>query len=88
MRGFGGAQKSGEQKELDLVAILEKLEPGDWILVEHPAVDGPEMRALGHIGYTTVAADRAGVLKALTSRSVRAVIEKRGIRLISYADLR
>lgn len=88
VKGFGGAQKSGEQKEADLAAILEKLEPGDWILVEHPAVDGAEMRALGHIGYTNVAEDRAGVLKALTSQSVKAVIAKRKIRLISYADLR
>ncbi len=88
VKGFGGAKKSGEQKEQDLVAILEKLEPGDWILVEHPAVDGAEMRALGHIGYTNVAEDRAGVLKALTSPAVQAVIARRKIRLISYADLR
>jgi predicted glycoside hydrolase/deacetylase ChbG (UPF0249 family) len=88
VRGFGGAQKSAAQKESDLVGILEKLEAGDWILVEHPAVDGAESRALGHIGYTEVGADRAGVLHALTSPRVREVVERRGIRLISYRDLR
>jgi hypothetical protein len=87
VRGFGGAQKSAAQKESDLVSILEKLGPGDWILVEHPAVDGEESRALGHVGYTDVGADRAGVLHALTSPKVKEVVARRGIRLISYRDL-
>jgi predicted glycoside hydrolase/deacetylase ChbG (UPF0249 family) len=87
LRGFGGAQKSAAQKEADLVAALEKLEPGDWILVEHPAVDGEEMRALGHIGYMNVAEDRAGVLHALTSPQAADVVARRKIRLITYKDL-
>jgi predicted glycoside hydrolase/deacetylase ChbG (UPF0249 family) len=86
--GFSGAQKSGEQKENDLVEVLKKLEAGTWILVEHPATDTPESRAMAHIGYTNVAEDRAGVLRALTSPRAKEVVKSRGIKLISYADLR
>lgn len=88
LRGFGGAKKSGEQKEADLAAALQKLEAGTWLLVEHPAIDTPESRSLGHIGYTNVAEDRAGVLRAFTSPQVKEVVKSRGIRLISYADLK
>jgi hypothetical protein len=88
VRGFGGAKKSAEQKEADLLALLERLQPGTWLLVEHPAEDGEELRAIGHIGYTEVAADRAGVLRAFTSAKVKDAVKARGIRLISYADLR
>jgi chitin disaccharide deacetylase len=88
LRGFGGAGKSAEQKEADLAALLEKLENGAWLLVEHPAVDGPESRSLGHLGYTNVAEDRAGVLRAFTSPKVKEVVRSRGIRLIAYRDLR
>lgn len=87
VRGFGGAQKNAEQKTSDLVGILEKLEPGKWIIVEHPAFDNAETRAIGHKGYYNVAEDRDAVLKAFTSDKVKEVIKRRGIRLISYADL-
>jgi predicted glycoside hydrolase/deacetylase ChbG (UPF0249 family) len=86
--GFGGSDKTAEQKEQDLVNVLEKLGPGQWLIVEHPAFDTPEMRAIGHQGYENVAADRAGVTQAFTSRRVREVIRRRGIQLISYAELK
>lgn len=86
--GFSGASKTGEQKENDLVEALRKLEAGTWILVEHPATDTPESRAMGHLGYTNVAEDRAGVLRALISPRAKEVVKSRGIKLISYADLK
>lgn len=67
---------------------LEELQPGTYLLVEHPATDDPESRAIGHKGYENVAEDRAGVTHALTSEKVKAVIKKRGIELISYRDLK
>ncbi|NQT82963.1 ChbG/HpnK family deacetylase [bacterium] len=85
--GFGGSRTTPEEKEAALVKILENLKPGLWLFVDHPGMDTPEMRAIGHIGYRHVAADRAGVTKAFTSKKVKEVIEKRGIKLISYADL-
>jgi predicted glycoside hydrolase/deacetylase ChbG (UPF0249 family) len=84
--GFGGSQTSPEEKEAALVKLLENLKPGLWLFVDHPGLDTPEMRAIGHMGYENVAADRDGVTKAFTSDKVKAVIQKRGIKLISYAD--
>ncbi len=57
-----------------------------WLFVEHPGLDTPEMRAIGHKGYEDVAADRDGVTKMFTSEKVKAVIKRRGIKLVSYAD--
>jgi hypothetical protein len=58
------------------------------MLVEHPGLDTPELRGFGHPGYENVAQHRAGVTKAFTSGKVKSTIQKRGIRLISYADLK
>lgn len=73
--------------EGELVAALATLGPGKWMLVEHPGFDTAELRGFGHAGYENVAKHRAGVTKAFTSQQVKAVIQKRGIKLISYADL-
>lgn len=90
LKGFGrwsGSTLSAEQKEQNLVKRLEELPAGDYLLVEHPGVDTPEMRNIFHKGYETVAADRAGVTQAFTSPKVRDAIVRRRIRLVSYAEL-
>ena len=46
------------------------------------------MQAIHHIGYEHVAADRQAVTEVLTDERVKAVIEQRGIQLVSYADLK
>jgi len=84
---FGGKDTTAEQKEENLIRILEDLKSGLWIIVEHPGLDTPEMRAIGHRGYENVAADRQGVTQAFTSSRVKEVIRRRGIRLVSYSDL-
>jgi chitin disaccharide deacetylase len=84
--GLGGPGATPDQKEAAMVRLLEKLTPGTWLLVDHPGLDVPEMQAIGHLGYETVAADRAGVTRAFTSDKVKETIRRRGIRLISYAD--
>jgi hypothetical protein len=38
-------------------------------------------------GYEAVAADRQGVTDLFTNPKVRSIIQKKGIQLISYADL-
>ena len=86
--GFGGSTTTPPQKIAALVAILEALEPGTSLFVDHPGLDTPEMRAIGHTGYEHVAADRAGVTAAFTSREVKDVIRRRGIELVSYGDLK
>lgn len=86
-RWGAGTQSTAEEREAALIKALEELQPGIWILVEHPGLDTPEMRAIGHEGYWEVARHRDAVTKAFTSAKVKAVIEKRGIQLASYADL-
>lgn len=84
---YGGGRTTPEEKEAALLKILENLKPGIWLFVEHPALDTPEMRAIGHEGYRNVAADRDGVTKAFTSEKVKEAIRRRGIKLASYSDI-
>ena len=39
------------------------------------------------VSYENVAADRAGVMHAMTSDKVKQAIESRGVELVSYADV-
>jgi predicted glycoside hydrolase/deacetylase ChbG (UPF0249 family) len=67
---------------------LEGLTPGYYIFVDHPALDVPEMQTVGHPGYEDVAIDREWVTRVFTSEEVMKTIEKKGIKLISYKDLK
>jgi hypothetical protein len=84
---FGNSNATAQERETALMKMLEELEPGTWLLVEHPGMNTPEMEAMGHIGYRNVVAHREGVTMAFTSQNVRKIIEKRGIKLISYHNL-
>ena len=70
-----------------LAAKLETLGPGLWLHVDHAATNDPEMQAIGHAGYEWVAADRSANVEAWTSRKVREVIARRGIKLTNYREL-
>jgi len=86
VKGFGGAAKSPEQKEQDLVAILKTLTPGTHFLIEHPGYDSGDMKGVGHEGYENVAYDREGVTRAFTSAAVKKVIGERNIKLMSIKE--
>ncbi len=80
--------KTLEERINNFIEGLNKLEQGHtYLFVEHPAVASPEMEAVGHPGYEDVNEDRDLVRRMFTSEVVKSVIEKRHIRLISYADL-
>jgi chitin disaccharide deacetylase len=83
-----GRTRSASERIAHFVQTLESLEPGTHLFVEHPAYDVPEMQALGHKGYEDVATDRAAVTAVFTSPEVKAAIQRNGIRLISYQDLK
>ena len=85
--GSFGTSQAPAGREAALVELLEKLAPGQWMILEHPGLDTPEMRAIGHKGYENVAEDRAAVTRAFTSDKVKQVIRDRGIRVISYAEV-
>lgn len=89
-RGFGDNSQalSSAEKEATLIEGLKTLGPGKWLFVDHPAYDTPEMRHIYHKGYEKVAEDRQGVTDAWTSEVVKAIIAERGIKLISYADVK
>lgn len=72
----------------NFITALDKLTPGNYMFVEHPGLNTPEMRALGHSGYYDVAEGRAFVTKLLTDDRVKNAIEKNNIELISYKDLK
>ena len=65
---------------------LEKLTPGTYLFVEHPAKDFEEMKPVGHPRNRDVAAQRDMVTKVFTSQKVKNTIQKKGIKLISYAN--
>lgn len=82
------SKDTGAEKARKLAARLETLEPGLWLHIDHASTDDAEMQAIGHAGYEWVAADRHANLEAWTSPLVREVIERRGITLTSYKNLK
>ena len=67
--------------------MLDDLQPGQtYMFLDHPGFDTPELRAIHHIGYETVAADRQGVTDLFTSEVIKAALKKRNIQVISYKD--
>lgn len=85
---YKGQSKTSAEKKQAFIAMLQTLEPGNtYIFVDHPAFDTPEMRAIHHIGYEDVAADRQGVVDIWTDGEIIALIKKLNIQLISYKDL-
>lgn len=81
---FEGATDYANRPEA-MAQNLAALTPGDYLFVDHPGLDDPEMQAMGHEGYRQVAAERAAVTAAFTDAKVKQVVESRQIQLISYA---
>lgn len=86
---YSGPKKTSEEKIQSFIRMLDELKPGEtYLFVDHPGIDTPELRAIHHIGYEDVAVDRQGVTNAWTDARVKAAIKKKGIQLISYADIK
>jgi predicted glycoside hydrolase/deacetylase ChbG (UPF0249 family) len=85
---YKGASKTSEEKVQSFLAMLAALEPGKtYLFVDHPGLDNDELRAVHHVGYEDVAADRQGVTNLLTNEKVKAFIKQNGIKLMGYKDL-
>ena len=65
---------------------LEKLTPGTYLFVEHPAKNFPEMQPVGHTGSNNIAQNRDMVTRVFISEKVKNTIERLDIKLISYKD--
>ena len=84
----GRTQSSGEKVE-SFIKMLGSLKPGKtYLFVDHPGLDSPELRAIHHVGYEQVAADRQGVTDAWTRPARPGTHQTKGIQLISYKDLK
>ena len=86
--GFDGPHTTAAEKIDSFIKMLDKMKPGNtYLFVEHPGADNEELRAIHHIGYEHVAADRQGVTDLFTSEKVIAALKAKNIVLISYKDL-
>ncbi len=81
---WGG--NSSQERIDSLAKLFEELQPGRYIIVEHPGLDTPEMQAMD--SKQNVGKARQAVTDAFCSDKVREVIKRRGIKLLSYGDLR
>lgn len=70
-----------------LLERLESLPPGLHMAIAHPAVASPEVAAMNVPPMDWTESYRASDLEILTHPDVRAVIERRGIRLASMLEL-
>ena len=82
--------RPGEEKLPYLVDRISNLEPGKHLIVSHCAVDSDELRAMTSDDASNVAwanEYRVSDLAVLTSPEIKQLVEDRGIRLASVADL-
>ncbi len=86
-RGWGKSVKHKNRID-EFCKNLEQLTPGKYLFVEHPAVNTPEMHPIGLNDSGKVALDRDWVTKIFTSEKVKKTIQKKGIKLIGYNDLK
>jgi predicted glycoside hydrolase/deacetylase ChbG (UPF0249 family) len=85
---YNGDHKTSEEKVKSFLSMLDKLEAGKtYMFLDHPGLDSPELRAIHHIGYEDVAADRQGVTLLFTNPAIIKAITDKKIQLISYKDL-
>ncbi|MDZ4696105.1 MAG: ChbG/HpnK family deacetylase [Deltaproteobacteria bacterium] len=84
--GYSG-EDSAEVKADKLIAALESIGPGTWLMVDHASLDSDEMRAMSHAGYDWVARDRSGNMKMWMDPGVQAILKKRGIELVSAGKI-
>jgi len=71
--------------------MLRNLEPGIWRIVTHPGLDVPEMYAIRPAWKpmgASIAKSRASDTEILTSPEVAQAISDKGIKLISYREIR
>ena len=86
--GYNGPSKTPAEKKESFIKMLNGLQPGNtYMFVDHPGLNTPELQAIHHIGYETVAEDRQGVTDLFTNEEVKEFIRKKGIQLVSYKDL-
>lgn len=81
-----------EQKLAEAVKIIESMSESKLhLFVAHPGMNTPEMAAMTDLNATGVkpmAAHRQAVTDLLCSPAFRAAIERQGLKLVNYGDLK
>lgn len=86
---YNEKKHTSKEKIESFKKMLDGLEKGKtYLIVEHPGIDNQELQAIHHIGYENVASDRQGVTDTFTDSSIKKAIQDKGIKLISYKDLK
>ncbi len=80
-------QNSTEAGTRVVIEMLESLTPGVWRYIGHPAHDTPELRAVDSEWGPRLARGRDATRRVWQDPAVKRVIDDRGIRLVSPADL-
>lgn len=87
--GYDGPHATLAEKKKSFTNMLNGLQPGQtYLFLDHPGLNDEELQAIHHIGYENVAEDRQGVTDLWTDKDIKALIQRRKIRLISYRDLK
>ncbi len=80
-----------KKAEVMIEGLRSLTEPGLYLVMAHPALDEPEMRALRDLnpdGLADVARHRQAEMEMLCDPRLREVIAERGIVLTGYTELR
>ncbi|MBD5778508.1 ChbG/HpnK family deacetylase [Pelagicoccus sp. NFK12] len=64
---------------------LSCLQPGKWILIDHPSLDNEEMQGICNVNGRKIARERQHFTDACCSPSLLELIRHRNIQLVSYA---
>jgi chitin disaccharide deacetylase len=84
---YDGPSATLREKEDSFIRALGKLAKGKtYMFLDHPGFDNDELRAVHHVGYENVAADRQGVTDLFTSEKVKRAIAEKGIIVIGYGE--
>lgn len=84
---YSGEHRTALEKYDSFKKAISQLDSGKtYLFVDHPGYDNEELRAVHHIGYKDVAADRQGVTDLYTNETIKLLLQENGVELISYAD--
>jgi len=79
---------SYEMKLKKFMKIIDNLQPGVHMFIDHPGLNSRELTSLGHKGYNTVGQEREDVTKVFTDPGVKDRVRSKKIKLIGYKDLK
>jgi len=89
LNSFRGYKKGASKKMRikQMIASLNNLTPGDYLMVQHPSLDNEEMKNVWHHKNLDVGEERGKETEMLAHRKMQKAISKLDVELISYSEL-